>query len=245
MIISVRMDIRMSNQVEAVSRLNHQLDLAAQAHRSVKADPAVEAARGRLRDWQAARLRRTHKDLLASARTEPAASFFLTDLYGSSDLSKLADDVRRIVPVMVKLLPTAGLETVADGIELHALSEDLDIAMVAALGKQLSTLDAPAYGRAYRKVGRRKDRQRQIDLVQDVGQALARLIHQPFVATALGLMRKPAKLAGLGALQDFLQRGYEAFRKIDDPQEFLDTIVSREQKVLQSLFAKDDSLLSA
>ena len=235
----------MNSQAEAVNRLNHQLDLAAQANRSVRADRTFEAARQRLRDWQAARLARTHQDLLASPRMGPAASFFLTDLYGSSDLSKLADDVRRIVPVMVKLLPTAGLETVADAIELHALSEDLDIAMVAALGKQISALDAAAYGRAYRKVGRREDRQRQIDLVQDVGQALARLIHQPFVATALGLMRKPAKLAGLSALQDFLQRGYEAFRKIDDPQEFLDTIVSREQKLLQALFAKDDSLLGA
>lgn len=235
----------MSNQAEAISRLNHQLDLAAQVHRSVEADRTVEAARQRLRDWQAARLARTHKDLMANPRMGPAASFFLTDLYGSSDLSKLADDVRRIVPVMVKLLPTAGLETVADAIELHALSEDLDIAMVVALGKQLAALDAAAYGRAYRKVGRRKDRQRQIDLVQDVGQALGRLVHQPFVATALGLMRKPAKLAGPGALQDFLQRGYEAFRKIDDPQEFLDTIVSREQKLLQALFAKDDSVLGA
>ncbi len=235
----------MSNQAEAISRLYHQLDLAAQARSSVKADRTVEATRQRLRDWQAARLARTHKDLLASPRMGPAASFFLTDLYGSSDLSKLADDVRRIVPVMVKLLPTAGLDTVADAIELHALSEDLDIAMVAALGKQIFALDAAAYGRAYRKVGRRKERQRQIDLVQDVGQALARLVHQPFVSTALGFMRKPAKLAGLGTLQDFLQRGYEAFRKIDDPQEFLDTIVSREQELLQALFAKDDSLLSA
>ena len=68
--------------------------------------------------------------------------------------------------------------------------------------------------------GCRKDRQRQIDLVQDVGQALARLVHQPFVSTALGLMRNPAKLAGLSALQDFLQRGYEAFRKIADLQGF-------------------------
>src|SRR3974390_3107444 len=124
----------MSNQAEAVSRLYNQLDLAAQAHRSVKEDPTVEAARKRLRSWQASRLARTHKDLLASPREGPAASFFLTDLYGSSDLSKLADHVRRTGPVMLKLLPVAGLETVADAIELHALSEDLDIAMVTALG---------------------------------------------------------------------------------------------------------------
>ena len=66
----------MSNQAEAVSRLSHQLDLAAQAHRSAKADAAAETARQRLRSWQATRLARTHKDLLASPSKGPAASFF-------------------------------------------------------------------------------------------------------------------------------------------------------------------------
>jgi len=233
----------LSDKEDVVQRLHRQLDLAVELQASAMANPDVEAARERLRAWQAVRLARTHADLLASPRMGPAATFFLTDLYGSTDLSKLAGDVKRIVPVMKKFLPVAGLETVADAIELHALSEELDIAMVKALGRRIRKLDATAYGRAYRKVDRRGDRERQIALIRDVGQALGRLIGQPFVSSALGLMRKPAQLAGFGELQAFLERGHDAFRKMGDTKEFLGLIVSRERKLLKALFAGDDSLL--
>jgi hypothetical protein len=230
----------MNDTEDPVSRLHRQLDLATALRSSAGTDAAAQSARQRLHSWQAERLGRTHADLLAGKRTGPAASFFLTDLYGATDLGSLAADVRRIVPVMSKLLPTAGLETVADAIELDALSETLDAAMVAALGDKIIALDAAAYGRAYRKVDRRKDRERQIALIEHVGQALERLVRQPFVVSALRLMRKPAKLAGLGELQDFLERGYAAFRQIGDPKEFLDLIVSRERRLLNALFAGDD-----
>ena len=233
----------MSDKEDVVQRLHHQLDLSAELQGSAKANPDVEAARERLRAWQAVRLARTHADLLASPRMGPAATFFLTDLYGSTDLSKLAADVKRIVPVMTKFLPVAGLETVADAIELQALSEERDIAMVKALGSRIRNLDATAYGRAYRKVDRRGDRERQIALIRDVGQALGRLINQPLVTSALGLMRKPAQLAGLGELQAFLERGHDAFRKMGDTKKFLGLIVSREQKLLKALFAGDDTSL--
>jgi hypothetical protein len=233
----------LSDKEDVVQRLHRQLDLAAELQASAKANPDVETARERLRAWQAVRLARTHADLLASPRMGPAATFFLTDLYGSTDLSKLAGDVKRIVPVMTKFLPVAGLETVADAIELHALSEELDIAMVKALGSRIRKLDATAYGRAYRKVDRRGDRERQIALIRDVGQALGRLIGQPFVSSALGLMRKPAQLAGFGELQAFLERGHDAFRKMGDTKKFLGLIISRERKLLKALFAGDDSLL--
>ena len=233
----------MSETEDVVERLHQQLDLAAELRGSAKADPEVEAARERLRGWQAVRLARTHADLLASPNMGPAATFFLTDIYGANDLSKLAADVKRIVPVMTKLLPLAALETVADAIELHALSEDLDIAMVKALGGKIRKLDAAAYANAYRKVGRQRDRELQIALIDDLGQALSRLIHQPFVSSGLSLMRTPARLAGLSELHAFLERGHDAFRKIDDTKTFLDLIVSRERKLSKALFAGDDSLL--
>ena len=233
----------MSDSEDVVERLHHQLDLAAELHGSAKADPNVEAARERLRAWQAVRLARSHADLLASPDMGPAAAFFLTDIYGANDLSKLTGDVKRIVPVMAKVLPTAALETVTDAIELHALSEDLDLAMVKSLGGKIRKLDGTAYGNAYRKVGRREDRERQIALIEDLGQALGRLIDQPFVSSGLALMRMPAKLAGVSELHAFLERGHNAFRKIGDTNKFLDLIVSRERKLLKALFAGDDSLL--
>ena len=235
----------MNDQPDVIERLTRQLDFAARLHETVKADPALETARQRLRAWQAVRLARTHADLLASPSMGPAATFFLTDLYGAKDLSRLDADVRRVVPTIKKVLPMAALETVADSLELEALSEHLDLAMVEALGASQMTLDGAAYGRAYRNVDRRRDRERQIDLIEHLGHSLDRLVQQPLIGAALSMMRRPAHFAGFGELHDFLQRGYEVFRRMGGADEFLSVIIERERKLMQGLFAGDDSLLGA
>jgi hypothetical protein len=98
-------------------------------------DAAFGERRKRLRAWQAGRLARTHRDLLESRRYGAAAQFFLTDLYGPSDLSRHIEDVRRLVPVMTSVLPDSGLATVAHAVELNSLSDNLDGPMVEALDK--------------------------------------------------------------------------------------------------------------
>jgi hypothetical protein len=235
----------MSETPDFAGRIAAQLDRASALRAAAKADPKAAAARQHFRAWQAQRLARTHASLLANPKFADAATFFLTDIYGANDPARLYDDVRRVLPTVVKVLPAAGLETVCDAIELDALSEDLDAAMIKALGKRINGLDAATYGEAYRKVGRRQDRERQIDLIQHVGQSLDRLAHRPFISTALRMMRKPAELAGFSELQSFLERGYGAFRKMGSADEFIDQVITRERKLLEALFAGDDRLLAA
>jgi hypothetical protein len=235
----------MPEREKIAARVTKQLARAAKLRSSARSNPKTAAARQSLRVWQSERLARTHADLLANPRFEEAAKFFLTDVYSVNDSSNRDAEIQRIVPMMTKFLSDAGLETVADAIELDALSEDLDAAMVAVLGLRLTSLSAADYGRAYRKVGRRRDRQRQINLIRHLGQSLDRLTHQRFVATTLAVMRKPAKLAGVGELQGFLERGFAAFTKMGNSNEFLALLVTRERNLLNALFAGDDSLLGA
>src|SRR6516164_4062326 len=108
------------------------LDRSAELRARVVEDAAFSERRARLRACQAARLARTHRDLLESQRFHDAAEFFLTDLYGPSDLSRHIEDVRRLVPAMTKGLPDWGLATVAHVVELNVVSESLDGAMVEA-----------------------------------------------------------------------------------------------------------------
>lgn len=231
----------MSTKDKIVRRLVEQLDLAAGLRATAAAEPAALRGRRLLRSWQAESLARRHADLLESPRFASTASFFLSDIYGPKDLSGHEAGVRRVLPIMRKVLPIAGLETVADALELNTLSETLDAAMVQALGAEVERLDEARYGRAYRRVGRRADREHQIDLIAHLGRSLDHLTRQPFVGKALSLMRKPAILAGLGELQDFLERGYAAFLEMGGADEFLELVVTRERAVLEALFAGDDS----
>ena len=205
------------------------------------ANDAPDAARKRLllREWQAARLSRSYPDLLASERFGKAAHFFLTDLYGPKDFSSRDEEVERIMPLMLSILPLSALQTLSLAIEVDALTEALDAAMVVELEKAgaIDAIDAEAYASAYRAVGRQLDRERQIDLIQSTGEALDRLAKKPLLTTLLRLMRAPAHLAGLGDLHEFLESGFDAFRHMGDAHEFLDIIETRERRVLENLFS--------
>lgn len=233
----------MSEKDDVFRRLTTSIEAAARLRAKARRSRDATVARNRLRSWQAARLARTHADLLANAEYADAARFFLTDLYGPSEIGNRDHLLLRVAPIMVKTLPVSGLAAIADAIDLDALSESLDADMVAALGDDIGHNAPAAYGRAYRAVGRRADRARQIDLIEHLGGALEILARQRFIGAALAGMRKPARLAGFGDLQAFLERGYEAFRKMRKVAPFLDAVVSRERAVSRALFAGDDSPL--
>ena len=224
-------------------RLLAQLDRAEALQARVVEEARFRERRSALREWQAARLARTHRDLLESPRFHDAAEFFLEDLYGPKDLSRHIEDVRRIAPLMMSLLPPPALAAVAHAVELNALTESLDGDMADALGEG-RRIDASAYGNAYREVGRAEDRRRQIDLIARLGEGLEALTHQRFIGVALRMMRRPAELAGLGELQGFLERGYAAFAAMrGGAGEFVAIVVERERKISAAVFAGDDSPL--
>ena len=210
--------------------------------RNLRLAAAAEEVHGRrrerLREWQAARLARTHADLLASPVYGTAASFFLDELYGPKDFSERDAEVERILPLMTSMLPVSGLRTLLLAVEGDALSERFDAAMVKELGAALDRkLSESAYAAAYREVGDRGGRLLQIRLVGETGEALDALARKSFVRGALKMMHGPAHLAGLGELHGFLVRGFEAFRSMRDASEFLETIVERERAIAVALFA--------
>jgi hypothetical protein len=227
----------LSAKEQISARIEAQLNSAANARADLAAEPGGLARREALRVWQAARLARTHADFLENPRYASTALFFLSDIYGPKDLSRHEEAVRRIFPVMISVLPEAGLETVGDAFELNALSESLDGAMVSVLGDKVFNLTEADYAAAYRTVGRRADRERQIELIDHLGHSLDRLTQRRFAGTALAIMRGPAAAAGLSDLQNFLERGYKAFRQTKGADEFLQTIRSREKALLETWFA--------
>lgn len=168
-----------------------------------------------------------------------ATEFFRSDLYGASDVRQRDRDIERVYPTLVRLLSANALEAIATALELDALSESLDRDVAAILHTEEHTgrIDDTVYGEAYRRAGRRGERERQIELIVTAGGELDRLVRMPLVYSSLKLMRAPAKLAGLGDLQSFLEKGYTAFREMRGAAEFLAIVRTREEAILQKLFA--------
>jgi hypothetical protein len=190
--------------------------------------------------WQAARLRGSFEDFLASPRERLAAEFFLTDLYGDFDVTERDREIERVLPLMRRVLPEKLLHAIADTLQLAVLSHAFDLRMAEALSRRIDpeAIDARSYGEAYREVGRPRLRRRQIQLIQSVGLILDRAVSTPFIGSLLRMSRGPARAAGLQDLQSFLERGFAAFKKLDGAQRFVDEIARRELQVSERLFAR-------
>jgi hypothetical protein len=188
-----------------------------------------------LKRWQSQRLTATYADYAAQPRYRAATGFFIDDLYGAKDFSSRDQAMLRILPVMTRLLPASAVETAAFAIELEALSEDLDHRLAAAL--PAGAITEETYGEAYRKSATRAQRERQVELIDAVGHRLDDVVKRPMLGRTLALMRRPARMAGLSDLQDFLERGFGAFRDMKGADEFLDVVKRRETRILSRLFS--------
>ncbi|HUQ28211.1 MAG TPA: hypothetical protein VM051_06445 [Usitatibacter sp.] len=188
-----------------------------------------------LKRWQAQRLATTYADYAAQPRYRAATAFFIDDLYGAKDFSSRDQAMLRILPLMTRLLPASAVETAALAIELEALSEDLDHRLAAALPPGAITQDG--YAQAYRVSATRAERERQVELIDAAGHRLDEVVKKPMLGRTLTLMRRPARMAGLSDLQDFLERGFAAFREMKGADEFLDVVKRRETRILSGLFS--------
>jgi hypothetical protein len=187
-----------------------------------------------LKAWQSQRLAESYADISSQPRYRSATAFFLDDLYGPKDFSGRDQEMTRILPTMSRILPASAVETAALAIELEALSEALDHRLAAALPE--GPIDSGTYAQAYRASSTRRERKRQIELIVAVGLRLDALVKKRLVFQTLKLMRRPARLAGLSDLQDFLERGFESFRVMGSADFFLETVRERESEILRRLF---------
>ena len=187
-----------------------------------------------IKQYQHARFARDYSALLANARYAGAARFFLDELYGPGDFTTRDAEFERVVPWMARLLSDDVMRTIADLIELHALTEELDQQMAVTL--RSPELNEQSYRAAWLRVGRRDDRQRQLSLLLSIGHELDRHTHSRVLAGMLRIMRGPAQAAGLGRLQAFLEAGLSAFAGIGGAKEFLGVIEANESRTIGDLF---------
>ena len=190
-----------------------------------------------VKQFQAERLRATYPDLLASDRYREPCEFFLEELYGAHDFDRRDAEAQRVVPKLAKMLPARAVETLLLAVQLDEMSERFDSEMArndrSARHGRRTMLPRTA------TVGSEAERERQIEVVDEIGRALDKLARIPMLSTMLHMMKGPAEMWGLSHLHHFLQRGFDAFAGMGGAREFLATIRRRESAVNRRLFAGD------
>jgi len=197
-----------------------------------------------LATWQCARLGETYSDYHQHKRYRKALDFFLTDIYGPVDFSQRDQDIARVYPIMVKMLSVTAIESLAQAIELQALSMELDReladTLVGKLGLDVAqgttALTPEMYAEGYRLCDNRARRVQQIELAVEAATILENAVRTKMIYLTVKVARGPAKAAGFGELQSFLERGLSAFKKMKGSHRFLEALGAREHVVLEALF---------
>ena len=191
--------------------------------------------------FQRGRLSQTYADLAAKPRYAAAVNFFLDELYGGLHFMERDQQVQRALPILVRMLPEYMQVSLCDAFRLQDLSLSLDIRLTEALlavrqkepGRELN---GALYAELYPLVPRAQ-REEQIRLIFDLGLEIDRLVRHRLVLVLLRAMRGPARAAGFGALQTFLEDGFRSFTIMRGSREFVTTIRDRETAIMNRLYA--------
>ena len=228
--------------MNTAERIRRAVAAVEQLRQENAAVPRIGAAVSAVKAFQSRRFSGTYADLLAGGPYAAAARFFLEELYNDRDYAERDAQFVRIAGAMEKLFPRDVAETAGALAELHALTESLDHAMAKAMEPAPGS-DTARYIAAWRRVGRRAERERQLERVLAIGVEMARITRLPGLRLMLKMMRAPAAAAGLSSLQRFLEAGFDTFAGVGKARGgvpvFLGIIQEREQQLLRMLFEGD------
>ena len=169
----------------------------------------------------------------------------MSDLYGPADYSQRDADISRVYPMMVKLLTDKAIESLSIALELHTVSMKLDQEMIAVLRDEFAIdiegdtaqITPQMYAEAYRHCDNYADRLHQIELAVGAGKALGEAVKMKILYLTVRLAAGPARVAGFGELQSFLERGLDAFRRMRGADTFLHALHTREMHILDKIYA--------
>lgn len=223
------------NKQELLEKVVTHLKIAQNFRLKAKIDNSLFESKIALKKFQVERLKNTHKDLLNSCETKDAALFFLNEIYSFKDLSKRDRDLEKLLPTMGKMFPENTLEVIANAMVLDSLTEELETKMALRIGKVFTENQ---YYKAYQEETNYEERQRQLSLVKNLGDNLCLLVKIPLISTTLKMMKIPAKIANLEEMHEFLNTGFQTFKKTNNPEKFVNTLVDREKILLNKIFNK-------
>jgi hypothetical protein len=210
-----------------------------------RSQPALLSMVKAVKRVQCSRFQRSYANILTHPDWANAAQFFLQELYADRDFSQRDAQFGRIAPAIERLFPQSVVQLATTLAQLHALSEQLDHRMAVTLlamsiDPQTDYAVRTHYPLAWRTVGQRTAREQQLELVNHLGEELAKITRVKGLRILLRMMRSPAHAAGLEHLQSFLELGFDTFalmqRSKSGAEGFLNAINDRERAWMARLF---------
>jgi hypothetical protein len=230
---------------EAAAALREQIRAANRLHRRYLDDPAFLRLYERFIEVQLAYFLPQYDDLRDRPGYDAAIDFVVTDLTGTGTASR-DHDLERVAGVMSRMLPTAALEAMIIAMKLNTRILAINVDIAALLAERLragGSISERDYCLANRQVTTFAEARSLIAMSREAGRALDRFAHVPLIRNISHSMRIPARLAGFGDLQAFLEKGLDTFLGVADVEEFLDIVGERMMLVFRRVLEEDPASL--
>ena len=226
--------------MSAASELREYTDRSNSIHKEYLGNPELLRRYERFVDWQLDYMLPFYEDLGATEDRAEAVNFFVSDLTGI-DISERDLEFAKVVPLMTRMLPNKALDAVATAMRLNARVLGINLSICRELYKEISIdteITEASYCSACRRASQLEECLELVHLTAEIGRDLDQLIRIPMIGLTLRAMRLPARLAGFGALQKFLETGYKTFNALEDVHQFLDDMTVRMTEVFTQIFTK-------
>lgn len=235
----------MSARTDAAERFREHIRRSNALHAAYLENPVFLQSFDRFAQWQLGFLLPYFDDLHRQEGYREALDFTMSDLAGVG-ISARDRDLERAAPAITRMLPTTALRTIAAAAEMNARVLELNTAICRCLvagnpghnNRLPDEIKVPDYVAAYRAASSLEECIELVHLTTDLGRTLSSLVTVPLIGMTLRAMRGPANAAGFGALQNFLETGYDTFRNIPDIQYFLETIETRMIEIFEMIFTE-------
>jgi len=227
-----------SNRKAAATRFRRHIRRSNDLHVEYLENAQLLRNYDRFANWQLDYLLPFFADLYTEEGYADAIDFTMSDLAGIG-ISSRDRDLERAAPAITTMLPLPALVTIATAAEMNARVLEINIAICRCL---LAGNDLPEpitefeYCVACRKASSLEECAELVHLITGLGRTLKSLVTVPMIGITLRAMRAPAHAAGFGALQEFLEKGYQTFRQIPDIDHFLSEIEKRMIGVFERIY---------
>ena len=223
---------------EAAAAFRQYVEHANRLHDRYVDDKELRVDYDRFIELQTAYFLPKYEDLRNRPGFDAAIDFVVSDLTGTG-IAERDRDLERVAGFMSRTLPTRALEALALAMELNAKLLEMNLAIAEHLRPALRA-GGPITEREYCLASRRAatfdDCRALIAITRRAGESLDRFAHLPLIGGLLRSMRIPARVAGFGDLQAFLEKGFDTFHAVPDVVEFLDVMETRMTRIFRRVF---------
>jgi hypothetical protein len=225
--------------MSAATQLRDSTDLSISIHEQYLGNPELLRRYERFVTWQLEYMLPFYEDLRTTADRVAAVDFFVSDLTGIN-IGERDQELAKVVPVMSRMLPAKVIDVVATAMQLNARVLGINLSICRELYAEISIdtrITEATYCSACRRASHLEECLELVHLTAEIGRSLDDVIRIPMMGLMLRAMRTPARLAGFGVLQVFLETGYERFNALQDIDRFLDDMTARMTFVFTQIFS--------